>query len=121
MRAWMPVRTRLPQIQHLEQQARIGPAMDCRSSLFASVTYVSNRAHAGNQADRVSPPVTWQAKKKAPLARGFPSLPGPLLAYGSEQVAVRGSQVGLRTPGSRSEERRVGKECVSTCRSRWSP
>src|SRR3546814_5141526 len=23
--------------------------------------------------------------------------------------------------GVRSEERRVGKECVSTCRSRWSP
>src|SRR3546814_13920355 len=30
---------------------------------------------------------------------------------------------GLRHDGSgiRSEERRVGKECVSTCRSRWSP
>src|SRR3546814_11570459 len=29
----------------------------------------------------------------------------------------------LFNPGqsSRSEERRVGKECVSTCRSRWSP
>src|SRR3546814_11577055 len=28
----------------------------------------------------------------------------------------------LRHPGRmRSEERRVGKECVSTCRSRWSP
>src|SRR3546814_6516709 len=29
----------------------------------------------------------------------------------------------LRDPqyGPRSEERRVGKECVSTCRSRWSP
>src|SRR3546814_7328329 len=28
-----------------------------------------------------------------------------------------------RMPGrpARSEERRVGKECVSTCRSRWSP
>src|SRR3546814_15651379 len=25
------------------------------------------------------------------------------------------------TPRGRSEERRVGKECVSTCRSRWSP
>src|SRR3546814_1218713 len=25
------------------------------------------------------------------------------------------------SPGGRSEERRVGKECVSTCRSRWSP
>src|SRR3546814_17689772 len=24
-------------------------------------------------------------------------------------------------PRPRSEERRVGKECVSTCRSRWSP
>src|SRR3546814_3752197 len=24
-------------------------------------------------------------------------------------------------PRRRSEERRVGKECVSTCRSRWSP
>src|SRR3546814_3476859 len=27
---------------------------------------------------------------------------------------------GMRVVG-RSEERRVGKECVSTCRSRWSP
>src|SRR3546814_5291437 len=26
-----------------------------------------------------------------------------------------------RKPPGRSEERRVGKECVSTCRSRWSP
>src|SRR3546814_13664005 len=26
-----------------------------------------------------------------------------------------------RKEGGRSEERRVGKECVSTCRSRWSP
>src|SRR3546814_17945425 len=27
----------------------------------------------------------------------------------------------FRDPRYRSEERRVGKECVSTCRSRWSP
>src|SRR3546814_16672696 len=27
----------------------------------------------------------------------------------------------LAAPASRSEERRVGKRCVSTCRSRWSP
>src|SRR3546814_3759191 len=31
-------------------------------------------------------------------------------------VQLIGSEEGLR-----SEERRVGKECVSTCRSRWSP
>src|SRR3546814_14490482 len=29
--------------------------------------------------------------------------------------------VGLQLLQLRSEERRVGKECVSTCRSRWSP
>src|SRR3546814_20178395 len=29
--------------------------------------------------------------------------------------------VRLLESGPRSEERRVGKECVSTCRSRWSP
>src|SRR3546814_20219159 len=32
---------------------------------------------------------------------------------------VVGEVVGARRP--RSEERRVGEECVSTCRSRWSP
>src|SRR3546814_19619393 len=29
--------------------------------------------------------------------------------------------VHVENNASRSEERRVGKECVSTCRSRWSP
>src|SRR3546814_10991198 len=28
---------------------------------------------------------------------------------------------GPKQGGNRPEERRVGKECVSTCRSRWSP
>src|SRR3546814_10888426 len=31
------------------------------------------------------------------------------------------SPVTREAPDVRSEERRVGKECVSTCRSRWSP
>src|SRR3546814_6602643 len=39
--------------------------------------------------------------------------------------SVVGSGVDRAIPASgisqRSEERRVGKECVSTCRSRWSP
>src|SRR3546814_9448957 len=33
---------------------------------------------------------------------------------------VRGAHLELNAI-KRSEERRVGKECVSTCRSRWSP
>src|SRR3546814_12439724 len=32
-----------------------------------------------------------------------------------------GDVVDLELVETRSEERRVGKECVSTCRSRWSP
>src|SRR3546814_11803730 len=34
---------------------------------------------------------------------------------------AQGQGVLLTEKRSRSEERRVGKECVSTCRSRWSP
>src|SRR3546814_11749347 len=35
--------------------------------------------------------------------------------------AHRRASGGIARPQLRSEERRVGKECVSTCRSRWSP
>src|SRR3546814_2233619 len=41
----------------------------------------------------------------------------PLLTPMSEVAGRLSLQVGAW----RSEERRVGKECVSTCRSRWSP
>src|SRR3546814_20994663 len=34
---------------------------------------------------------------------------------------VRPEEMVRRQPKGRSAERRVGKECVSTCRSRWSP
>src|SRR3546814_18527693 len=52
-----------------------------------------------------------------------------LAAAGVNVSAVFGPQHGVRgdlqdnmmESPDRSEERRVGKECVSTCRSRWSP
>src|SRR3546814_1909196 len=41
---------------------------------------------------------------------------------GEERLALADDlPVGKVNRGDRSEERRVGKECVSTCRSRWSP
>src|SRR3546814_19892853 len=43
---------------------------------------------------------------------------GVIVSTAEYAAAVR-EMVGLH--GNRSEERRVGKECVSTCRSRWSP
>src|SRR3546814_11882760 len=35
--------------------------------------------------------------------------------------SYRVAKVGIGLVPERSEERRVGKECVSTCRSRWAP
>src|SRR3546814_14269293 len=44
----------------------------------------------------------------------------PFLACALASCRMKdGALTGLRK--SRSEERRVGKECVSKCRSRWSP
>src|SRR3546814_20842617 len=44
---------------------------------------------------------------------------------GQHGAIVEGRLLGMggygHAPASRSEERRVGKECVRTCRSRWSP
>src|SRR3546814_4727238 len=44
-------------------------------------------------------------------------------ADGVDGVALAGDHGGHQSSSTvvRSEERRVGKECVSTCRSRWSP
>src|SRR3546814_8208813 len=52
---------------------------------------------------------------------------GPVAETGQEIAGLRQRQadhvgIGADDLGDeRSEERRVGKECVSTCRSRWSP
>src|SRR3546814_5047483 len=49
---------------------------------------------------------------------------GQDIATGSTGMIAEGSQApdfAIEGEGGRSEERRVGKECVSTCRSRWSP
>src|SRR3546814_14687234 len=43
-----------------------------------------------------------------------------LLADGTAAIAELGFE-GAQGENMRSEERRVGKECVSTCRFRWSP
>src|SRR3546814_13895749 len=42
-------------------------------------------------------------------------------ALWSEKPLPLSSWLVKRPPVARSEERRVGKECVRTCRSRWSP
>src|SRR3546814_1658597 len=46
---------------------------------------------------------------------------GPTDSEPQRQRRDERDQQGEREQQPRSEERRVGKECVSTCRSRWSP
>src|SRR3546814_13658372 len=43
------------------------------------------------------------------------------LGFDRDTMTGHGFRATARTILDRSEERRVGKECVSTCRSRWSP
>src|SRR3546814_5884346 len=55
-----------------------------------------------------------------------PPAPSVGCAAASERPALRRNKRAdghghLPLCSTRSEERRVGKECVSTCRSRWSP
>src|SRR3546814_5449977 len=39
----------------------------------------------------------------------------------AREFVAESAELAAKQAMSRSEERRVGKECVSTCRSRWSP
>src|SRR3546814_15100876 len=47
--------------------------------------------------------------------------PHALALHPHRFMSVHFPKVAQFAPVERSEERRVGKECVSTCRSRWSP
>src|SRR3546814_19868568 len=62
--------------------------------------------------DRVHVTVGKMAKRLSRLARFFPGL----IAKQSKKIDGLGA-----ARVARSEERRVGNECVSQCRSRWSP
>src|SRR3546814_8539381 len=59
----------------------------------------------------------------AKVIMGFP-FPIPNNAFEimwNHTLRYRSFKVVRQFAAARSEERRVGKECVSTCRSRWSP
>src|SRR3546814_7983754 len=61
-----------------------------------------------------------QRCKPSRVKVSFRTLGSPV--SGGRASPLKESSTTLTSPNlTRSEERRVGKECVSTCRSRWSP
>src|SRR3546814_1980958 len=56
--------------------------------------------------------------ERVQIMPGAKALVQTMAARGAKTVLVSG---GFTRFAERSEERRVGQECVSTCRSRWSP
>src|SRR3546814_12121352 len=81
------------------------------------------REHPVNQPMLLAPP--HQPVRNPPRAAGIANilLARPGLLQIVRPLAARGKQVDLKHQHIviRSEERRGGKECVSTCSSRWSP
>src|SRR3546814_1523865 len=61
----------------------------------------------------------WKSVPVIVLARPAPALIAPVAI--SAGAPKRSATLRAIPCAPRSEERRVGKECVSTCRSRWSP
>src|SRR3546814_13547104 len=80
--------------------------------------------------DRVALRARYAARADRPArrrrGRGYGEQSAPAHPAGDRGARADLRQIGAdprhaRRPAGRSEERRVGKECVSTCRSRWLP
>src|SRR3546814_12142127 len=81
---------------------------------------------AGGRGTRLGELTRWRAKPAVPFGGKFRIIDFPLsncINSGIRRIGVltQYKAHSLIQHIQRSEERRVGKECVSTCRSRWSP
>src|SRR3546814_11437262 len=72
--------------------------------------------------NRVGPSLADIVDRPAATAEGF-KYSAAMQEFGAGDAVWDAANLDayLADPKGRSEERRVGKECVSTCRSRWSP
>src|SRR3546814_13573113 len=84
---------------------RLPPRSTRTDTLFPNTTLFQSRSGFSSSLARTSPPSAVTTSAATRLSTESPCL-------------ARSHPI---PPDRRSEERRVGKECVSTCRSRWSP
>src|SRR3546814_6369324 len=93
-------------------------AYEMRISDWSSDVCSSDLLLRGEAVDHPGPLLPVRSPKLEPV----PSSRPPLVVGGRSTHAVRrAARLAQGWLAVRSEERRVGKECVSTCRSRWSP
>src|SRR3546814_1214991 len=94
----------------------VGDKVGCAVGLGA---YATHRLVRADQAVRIPDAVTTQ-DAAAMMLKGMTAcyLAEDIVTLEAGQFALGHAAAG---GVGRSEERRVGKECVSTCRSRWSP
>src|SRR3546814_12372657 len=66
-------------------------------------------------------PVKWEAKGQVGYINinTFNKQTGEEVRKALNELEAKGGMIGYVVDLRRSEERRVGKECVRTCRSRW--
>src|SRR3546814_2547925 len=82
-------------------------------------SYYQETGRAGRDGDPAEALMLWGAEDFARARMRLGELPEARVAGERARLNALGALV--ETVECRSEERRVGKECVSTCRSRWSP
>src|SRR3546814_2240295 len=66
-------------------------------------------------------PISWSRYQLARAAMHKELIEPRLDIASAVSAALADEAAPVKAQRNRSEERRVGKECVSTCRSRWSP
>src|SRR3546814_20018176 len=93
---------------------------DWSSDVCSSDLLLVSLVKAGASGDRTALTSTVEALVADERAKSHNILADRLHRALQSSVPVSSSSELRRTP-VRSEERRVGKACVSTCRSRWAP
>src|SRR3546814_17838342 len=82
-----------------------------------TVSMPRDAARVPQKESKLSAPVNDISNAQPPA----PVLEEPPPATQGAAVPINEAKESPQPESTRSEERRVGKECVSTCRSRWSP
>src|SRR3546814_14309278 len=91
--------------------------LSCALPLFAAC---GSSSSVSSNADAAGPPIVYPG----PVVENVPGLDIPFVAgttFPLADVGYERHEYFFSGDANRSEERRVGKGCVSTCRSGWAP